>query len=166
MVMLRNRSLIIADANGAKINVTDNKVELNNWSFVVNPVEDWKQMYDDAWRMMRDYFYDRKLHSVNWQQIHDQYAPLVARLTDRDELDNLLSQVVGELSALHTFVGGGDKRTAPDQIEIGNLGALLKRMKGFVIEHIYESDPDFPDFSSPLRKPELRIKEGDYYFGK
>lgn len=162
LVTLKNRTLIIADANGSKINVADNKVELNNWSFVVNPVEDWKQMYDDAWRMMRDYFYDRKLHNVNWQQIHDQYAPLVARLTDRYEFDNLISQVVGELSALHTFVFGGEKRTTPDMIPIGNLGALFtKNEKGFAIKHIYKSDPDYPESSSPLNKPELRIKEGD-----
>jgi tricorn protease len=162
LLVLKNRILVIGDANGSKINTTDNKLELNNWSFVVNPVEDWKQMYDDAWRMMRDYFYDRKLHNVNWQQVHDQYAPLVARLTDRYEFDDLISQVVGELSALHTFVFGGEKRTAPDQIQIGNLGALLKKTeKGFVIDHIYESDPDYPEISSPLKKPELRIKEGD-----
>jgi tricorn protease len=162
LVVLKNRTLVIADANGSKINATDNKVELNNWSFVVNPVEDWKQMYDDAWRMMRDYFYDRKLHNVNWQQIHDQYAPLVERLTDRYEFDNLISQVVGELSALHTFVFGGDKRTTPNMIPIGNLGALLtKNEKGFAIKHIYKSDPDYPELSSPLNKPELRIKEGD-----
>jgi tricorn protease len=162
MVGFRNRTLAIADANGAKINPADSKLELSNWSFTVNPVDDWKQMYDDAWRMMRDYFYDRNLHHVNWQQIHDQYAPLVARLTDRYEFDNLISQVVGELSALHTFVYGGDKRVAPDQIQIGFLGALLdKNDKGVVIRHIYQSDPDFPDFSSPLKRPELRIKEGD-----
>jgi tricorn protease len=162
LVAFKNRTMAIVDANGAKVNMADHKVELNNWSFSVNPVEDWKQMYDDAWRMMRDYFYDRKLHNVNWQQIHDQYAPLVARLTDRYEFDNLISQVVGELSALHTFVFGGDKRTSPDMIQIGNLGALLtKNEKGFVITHIYKSDPDYPELSSPLNKPELRIKEGD-----
>jgi tricorn protease len=162
LVAFQNRTLAIADANGAKINAADSKLELNNWSFVVNPVDDWRQMYDDAWRMMRDYFYDRNLHHVNWQQIHDQYAPLVARLTDRYEFDNLIAQVVGELSALHTFVYGGDKRVAPDQIQIGFLGALLdKTDKGMVIRHIYESDPDYPGTLSPLKKPELRIKEGD-----
>ncbi|MGZ3880539.1 MAG: S41 family peptidase [Flavisolibacter sp.] len=162
LVGFKNRTLAIADANGAKINPVDSKLELSNWSFSVNPVDDWKQMYDDAWRMMRDYFYDRNLHNVSWQQIHDQYAPLVARLTDRYEFDNLIAQVVGELSALHTFVYGGDKRVAADQIQIGFLGALLdKSDKGVVVRHIYQSDPDFPDFSSPLKKPELHIKEGD-----
>jgi tricorn protease len=162
MVVFKNRTIVIVDANGAKLNPAENKLELNNWSFVVNPVEDWKQMYEDAWRMMRDYFYDRNLHHVNWTQVHDQYAPLVERLTDRYEFDNLISQVVGELSALHTFVYGGDKRTSPDQIQAGFLGALIEQNdKGAVIRHIYKSDSDFPDFSSPLNRPELRIREGD-----
>lgn len=162
MVAFKNRTIVVADANGAKLNPAENKLELNNWSFVINPVEDWKQMYEDAWRMMRDYFYDRNLHHVNWMQIHDQYAPLVERLTDRYEFDNLISQVVGELSALHTFVYGGDKRTSPDQIAVGFLGAQLEQNeRGAIIRHIYKNDVDFPDLSSPINKPELRIKEGD-----
>jgi tricorn protease len=162
LVNFVNRNIAIADANGAKINMDDARLVMNNWAFKVNPTEDWKQMYDDAWRMMRDYFYDRNLHLVKWTDIRKQYEPLLARVTDRYELDDLISQVVGELSALHTFVYGGDKRTSPDQIQIGFLGAVLnKHEKGAVISHIYRTDPDFPDFTSPLRKPELRIKEGD-----
>lgn len=158
----RNQSMAVADANGGKVNVAETKLELNNWAFSIDPAEDWKQMYDDAWRMMRDYFYDRNLHHVQWQQIHDQYAPLVARLTDRYEFDNLIAQVVGELSALHTFVYGGDKRTAADLIQIGFLGAQLEKTdKGAVIKHIYKTDPDYPNVASPLQRPELRIKEGD-----
>jgi tricorn protease len=135
---------------------------LDNWSFVIDPQEDWNEMFHDAWRMMRDYFYDRNLHNVNWVAIRDQYAPLVARLTDRYELDDLLAQMVGELSALHTFVTGGDKRQPDDNIQTGFLGASIsKTAQGLRIDHIYKSDPDYPDLSSPLNKPELKIKEGD-----
>jgi tricorn protease len=119
-------------------------------------------MFDDAWRMMRDYFYDRDMHKVNWVQIKEHYEPLLSRVTDRYELDDLIAQMVAELSALHTFVYGGDKRRSPDFIQTGFLGALLtKNDKGLTIKHIYRSDPDYLDFSSPLNKPELKIKEGD-----
>ncbi|MFT4153425.1 S41 family peptidase [Parafilimonas sp.] len=162
LVFYKNNSLAIADANGQKADADKTKLELDNWSFVVDPQEDWKQMFNDAWRMMRDYFYDRNLHNVNWAAIRDQYAPLVARLTDRYELDDLLSQMVGELSALHTFVTGGDKRRSDDLIQAGFLGAFFTKIAtGLRIDHIYKSDPDYPDFSSPLNKPELNIKEGD-----
>ena len=102
------------------------------------------------------------MHKVNWVSVRDQYAPLVSRLTDRYELDDLLAQMVGELSTLHTFVVGGDKRRSDDMIQTGFLGAsFTKTIKGLRIDHIYKSDPDYPDFSSPLNKPEFSIKEGD-----
>jgi tricorn protease len=112
--------------------------------------------------MMRDYFYDRDLHKVDWNAVRAQYEPLVSRLTDRYELDDLMAQMVGELSALHTFVYGGDKRVSPDQIPVGFLGALLKKNgKGARIAHIYHSDPDYPDQASPLNRTGSHIHEGD-----
>jgi len=162
LVNYANRNIGIADANGNKINAEDAKLILNNWAFQVNPQEDWKQMYDDAWRLMRDYFYDPNLHNVKWEAIRKQYEPLVARITDRYELDDLLSQTVGEIAALHTFVYGGDKRTSPDQIPVGFLGAMLsKNDKGYRIDRIFDYDRDYPELSSPLDKPNLKIKAGD-----
>ena len=162
LIYFVSRSFAIADANGEKVDTSKAKLQLDNWSFRVNPQQEWKQMFDDAWRMMRDYFYDRDLHQVNWLAIRQQYEPLVDRVTDRDELDDLLSQMVGELSALHTFVFGGDKRRSPDMIQAGFLGGTFsKTANGLRIDHIFKSDKDFPDFSSPLNKPELRIREGD-----
>lgn len=161
-IFFRNKTMAIADANGQKVDVDKSKLELENWNFVLDPTQEWHQMFDDAWRMMRDYFYDRDMHKVNWVQIKEHYEPLLARVTDRYELDDLIAQMVAELSALHTFVYGGDKRRSPDFIQTGFLGALLtKNDKGLTITHIYKSDPDYPDFSSPLSKPELKIKEGD-----
>jgi tricorn protease len=161
LVKYANKTLAVIDANGQKADAEKAKVELNNWSFAVDPQQDWKQMFDDAWRMMRDYFYDRDLHKVDWAAVRKQYSPLLARVTDRYELDDLLGQMVGELSALHTFVYGGDKRVSADRTQTGLLGAKLSKTNtGFKIEHIYKSDPDYA-FSSPLDKPELRIKEGD-----
>ncbi|QXV67459.1 PD40 domain-containing protein [Mucilaginibacter sp. 21P] len=161
LIRYTNQNLAVADADGSKVDAAKAKVELNNWSFAVEPQKDWQEMFDDAWRMMRDYFYDRDLHKVDWAAVKKQYEPLLPRVTDRYELDDLLSQMVGELSALHTFVYGGDKRTPSDKIPVGMLGAkLAKTDKGFKIEHIYKADPDF-DNVSPLGKPELRIKEGD-----
>ena len=162
MVNYRNGNIAVDDANGQKLDAEKSKVELASWNFLVDPVQEWKEEFVDAWRMMRDYFYDRELHKVDWAGVRKQYEPLVQRLTDRYELDDLLSQMVGELSALHTFVNGGDKRYSPDQIPVGFLGARLKKTpQGVQIEHIYQSDPDYPDQSSPLDKPELRIHEGD-----
>src|SRR5664279_5915743 len=104
------------------------------------------------------------MHGVDWKGIYDQYSPLVDRVTDRYELDDILARMISELSALHMFVYGGDKRQPGDNISNGYLGAIVspdKNREGFVIDHIYRSDPDYPADLSPLAKPDLTIKEGD-----
>jgi tricorn protease len=59
LISFRNRTITVDDANGQKIDADKSKLSLDNWSFQVDPVDDWKEMFADAWRMMRDYFYDR-----------------------------------------------------------------------------------------------------------
>ncbi len=84
------------------------KIDLSRWTFAVAPRAEFHEMYLDAWRLERDYFYDRGMHGVDWKAIRDRYLPLVDRVSDRDELNDVIAQMVSELSALHTFVGGGD----------------------------------------------------------
>ena len=162
ILVVKGRTMAAGNANGEKIDVDKNKFELANWNFLVDPVEDWKQIFYDAWRMMRDYFYDPNLHNVDWVAIRKQHEPLMDRITDRYELDDLIAHMVSELSTLHTFVYGGDKRVSPDQIPAGFLGARVATdPKGVKISHIYLSDPDYPESSSPLDKAELNIHDGD-----
>ncbi|MFI5134191.1 MAG: PDZ domain-containing protein, partial [Chitinophagales bacterium] len=162
VIFFTNKSMAVADANGQKVDAEKSKLQLDNWTFQINPPQDWKQIFEDAWRMERDYFYDRDMHKVDWLAVKAHYETLLDRITDRDELNILIADMVGELSALHTFVGGGDTRRSTENIPVGFLGATFrKHANGLLIEHIYESDPDYPDISSPLNKPELKIKEGD-----
>ncbi|MEZ5395614.1 MAG: PDZ domain-containing protein [Bryobacterales bacterium] len=138
-------------------------VKLANWKFAVDPREELRQMFVDAWRLERDYFYDPAMHGVRWKAMRDKYEPLVARVTDRAELSDLIEQLVGELSALHIFVRGGDHRETPDKVEPAKLGALLARDEaagGYRVEHIYRHDPDLPDQAAPLAKPSVAVAEG------
>ncbi len=164
-LLIRDKNgIVVLNADGSKPDAKKNTVDLAKWAFTIDPVEDWKQMFTDAWRMERDYFYDRDMHGVNWQEVYEMYRPLVDRVTDRYELDDLLAQMISELSALHMFVYGGDKRTSSDNISNGYLGATLTRSEGrggYVIDHIFRSDPDFPSDLSPLARPDLKINEGD-----
>ena len=156
--------IYVTDANGKKAELKDAKINLKDWVFQIDPVEDWKQMLLDAWRLERDYFYDKNMHGVDWKSIYDRHVPLVERLTDRYELDDLMASMVSELSALHTFVYGGDKRVSPDDISPASLGARLEKdanKGGYVIEHIFNGDPDYPEKRSPLSQPQLQVKEGD-----
>lgn len=140
------------------------KIDLSNWKFAITPQEDWKQIFTDAWRMERDYFYDKNMHGVNWKSMHDKYFPLVDRITTRNELSDLIGRFVGELAALHTSVRGGDIRDDDKNIPVANLGARFTRDEakgGFRIDYIYKADPDYPDEKSPLDDPFLDIRTGD-----
>ncbi|HSK78444.1 MAG TPA: S41 family peptidase [Thermoanaerobaculia bacterium] len=140
------------------------KVDLSGWTFSLNPREQWQQMFREAWRLERDYFYDTKMHGVDWPAMLEKYRPLSLRVTSRGELDDLLGQMVSELSALHTFVAGGDRRTGDDRIEVASLGAVLLRDEakgGYRIERLYRADPDLPAEAGPLTEPTVAAREGD-----
>jgi tricorn protease len=144
--------------------LAERRVDLSRWTFSIDPREEWRQMFVDAWRMERDYFYDRNLHNVDYEGLLERHRPFVDRLSDRSELNDLLAHLVGELSALHTFVRGGDLRLPADSVATGSLGARLLRDEakgGYRIDHIYKADPEYPETPSPLGKPMSSIREGD-----
>ena len=154
----------VIDAGATAPAKLEKPVDLKNWTFSLNPREEWRQMFVESWRLMRDYFYDRNMHGLDWTAMRDKYLPLVDRVTDRAELSDLIADMMGELSALHIFVVGGDFREGPDQVKLADLGALLSRDEsqgGYRIEHIYKSDPDYPERVSPLARPGVDVKEGD-----
>ena len=165
MLIRQKDQFYVIDANGAPpAKLAKKKVKLTGWTYALHPQKEWRQMLIDAWRMERDYFYDPHLHGLNYKAVLNKYLPFVDRVTDRDELNDLIGQMVGELSALHTFVVGGDVRRNETKINQGYLGAILQRdaaHNGYRIAHIYRTDPNFPERLSPLAKPEVNIPEGD-----
>ncbi len=170
MLVHKQNDLFVFDAGVTAASIKDPKtlsdaqIDLKRWNFSVVPLDEFHEAYLDAWRLERDYFYDRNMHHVAWTTIRDKYVEFLNRVRDREELNDLISDMVGELSALHTFVVGGDLRTGPDQIAVGSLGAYLVRDEaaaGFRVEHIYRTDPDRPDQLSPLLRPGAGLVEGD-----
>jgi tricorn protease len=165
LLLRQGENLYVVDARPSRISqLADHRVDLSGWAFPLNVKEDWRQIFIDAWRMERDYFYDPGMHGVDWEGVRDKYLPLVDRVTTRDELSDLIGRVVGELSALHTSVRGGDLRSGEDNIRIASLGARLIRSPdqgGYRIDYIYQSDPDYPGEMSPLADPDLGVSEGD-----
>lgn len=148
---------------------TDDKLEedlVDESNLVVSifPKLEYKQMFADAWRMLRDYFYDPNMHGVDWHDVFHRYEPLVSRCAKREELDDVLAQMASELSALHVFVYGGEYEdpTHGDKDvkkinSVASLGATLIRdeaMGGYLIKEIHTSDPDFAAFDeSPIYSP-------------
>ncbi len=158
-----NRFHVVPSDTSAPAKLED-AVDLANWSFPLQPREEWRQIYTEAWRMLRDYFYDRGMHQLDWPAIHRKYLPLVDRVSERGELSDVLAQMAGELSALHIYVGFGDHRRGPDRVTPATLGARLSRDVpggGWRVDHIHRTDPDFPDEASPLARPGVDVKVGD-----
>ncbi|MCW5557122.1 MAG: PD40 domain-containing protein [Verrucomicrobiae bacterium] len=154
--------VIASDASApAKL---EDKFRLDDWTFAVIPREEWRQIFVESWRMMRDYFYDQTLHQLDWPAVRDRYLSLVDRVSDRAELNEVLAEMMAELSTLHIYVRFGDERGGPEDIPTASLGALLARAEsegGWRVERIYETDPEYPRDVSPLRRPEVGVRPGD-----
>ena len=158
-----NHAVIDAAARAAG-DTTKSRLALGNLRFSYSPRESWRQMFTDAWRLHRDYFYARNMHGVDWPANLAKHLPLVDRVTDRAELNDLLNYLVSELSALHTDASGGDFRAVEPQIAVASLGARWSRDEaagGYRLDRIYQSDPEFLDRRGPLLRPGLGIKQGD-----
>ncbi len=171
ILVRKGGDLYVIDAGTAQPTsqtLAERRIDLAKWTFAIDPRREWRQMFVDAWRMERDYFYDRNLHNVDYEGLLERHRPFVERVSDRAELNDLLAHLVGELSALHTFVRGGDLRQPGDSVSPGSLGARLVRDEakgGYVIAHIFRSDPEYPENASPLGRPMPAIREGDIITG-
>ncbi len=164
-ILLRKGSALHVVEVGASASLKpENAVNTAGWALNFDPKIEWRQMFVEAWRLERDYFYDPDMHGVDWDAMLAKYLPLVDRVTTRGELSDLISQMVAELSALHIFVSGGDHRRGDDNIGIATLGARIARDEaagGWRIEHIYRTDPDEPAARSPLADPTVNAAVGD-----
>ncbi|PWU00558.1 MAG: protease [Bacteroidetes bacterium] len=128
----------------------------------LNRVEEWKQIFTEAWRYEHDYFYDRNTHGRDWKEVWDYYSPMIPFIRHRGDLTYLLDQLGGELSVGHSFVFGGDF-PAVDTVRDGLLGADLIAKDGkWQIKRIYTTESWNPGLSAPLSQPGLKVQEGDY----
>jgi tricorn protease len=146
------------NGNDGKILKTDLRMQLDRG-------EEWKQMFEEAWRYERDYFYDPNMHGRNWNEVYQRYAPLVPYIKHRADLTYILDQVNGELSVGHSFVFGGDLPEV-ESPSGGLLGADLVAENGrWKIARIYNTESWNPGLSSPLDRPGIKVKAGDYIVG-
>jgi len=142
--------------------LTESRVDLSGIVIELDPREEWAQMYHEAWRRMRDYYWDEGMSGLDWEEIRDQYASLVPRLGSRSDLSDLIGQMFGELNTSHTYVFGGDMGVRVKPVPTGMLGADLEREgQAYRVSTIYRGAP--PDrVRSSLDQPGVDVAEGDY----
>jgi tricorn protease len=154
--------LIVDAAAKAPADLSKDKVKIDDWAVSSNPRMEWKQIFNDAWRMHRDFLYDANMRGIDWNAVRARYAPLVERVTDRAELDDVLGMMIGEVGALHSQIRPGDVRRAAAEGTPASLGAVLSRVAdGYRVDHVYRSEPELPLESGPLAAPDVKVMEGD-----
>jgi tricorn protease len=136
-------------------------VDLDRIRIEVLPVDEWRQMYSEAWRLQRDHFWGEDMGGVDWVEVHGRYLPLLERVASRAEFSDLMWEMQGELGTSHAYELGGDYRPEPTWTQ-GSLGADLEwRRGGWRIAAIPEGDSWDEKSSSPLTAPGLGIAVGD-----
>jgi len=143
------------------------KLNLDRMFSQIKVVEEWNQIFSDTWRWYRDFFYDANMHGRDWKKMGEAYRAYVPQLNSRNELNWVLSQMVGELCVSHTYVGGGDNgpvKMPENPVFTGLLGVdLAPGENGFYrLEKIYGPTDFNRDLVGPLVRPDAPVKEGDY----
>ena len=144
------------------------EVSLSGLLYRVVPQDEWNQIISDTYRWYRDFFYDKDMHGRDWKAIAEKYRAYIKDLRSRDQLNWVLSEMVGELCVSHTYIGGGDSGVEPRKsspLITGLLGADLAADKNsglYRFEKIYGPTPYFTEIETPLLRPDINLKEGDY----
>jgi len=128
----------------------------------VDPRAEWKQIFNDVWRLERDFFYDPHMHGVDWKGLRERYGKLIDDCVTRWDVNFVIGELIAELSSSHTYRGGGDTDEAPTR-SVGYLGIDWEIANGaYRIAKIIAGAPWDSEVRSPLEMPGLKVKAGDY----
>ena len=142
---------------------SNKKLDLKNLTLRINPKVEWRQMYTDAWRILRDWFYDPGMHGNDWQEIHDKYLPMAESATHRTDMDYVFGEIAGEMNAGHIYVNSGDQPAVRRQ-DNGLLGAEFEKHSSgyFKITKIFAGENWTANRRSPLTEAGVNAQVGDY----
>ena len=153
----------ILDLPSGKADLADKQLNLSDLKSKVDRHAEWRQIYSECWRQMRDFVYDPHLHGVDWVALRQRYEPLLAHVQHRADLTYVIGELIGELNLGHTYVGGGDY-PKPDRIPLGLLGARISRDGSgyYRIDEILPGQNWDKKYRSPLTEIGVRINAGDF----
>jgi tricorn protease len=152
----------ITDAVPGKAKVGAGKLDLSGMQVQIDPRAEWRQIYHEAWRIERDFYWDPNMTGHDWNKIGARYEALLPWVAHRSDLNYLIGELIAELSTSHTYVGGGDQ-PKKIRVTVGMVGADFEPDGGFYrIAKIYAGENWNDDTRSPLTEPGLKVKTGDF----
>ena len=147
----------------AKIEPGSGKLPIEALEVRVEPRAEWAQIFREAWRINRDYFYDPNMHGADWQATGEKYEIFLEHLANRDDLNRVIQWMCSELAVGHHRVAGGDTRAETEPIAGGLLGADYVADNGrYRVQKIYGGLNWNPELRSPLTEPGVGVVVGDY----
>jgi tricorn protease len=140
----------------------EEKLDLSGLRVKIDPRAEWNQMFDDAWRIGRDWFYDPDMHGMDWEAIGKRYRALVPFVAHRGDLDFILGEMISELEAGHAYVQSGDMPEVK-RVPGGALGCEFDADSDrYRIARIYRGENWDNAYRSPLTEPGVNVSVGDY----
>lgn len=152
----------VADAK-APVKAGEGKLDLSDLRVKLDVAAETRQIWDDGWRIVRDWFYDEKMHGVNWAELKARYGALVPYVVHRADLDFLFGEIMGELESGHTYVASGDEPKVP-RVPGGMLGCefLAEASGRYRIAKIFAGENWDEGWRSPLTEPGVEVAEGSF----
>ena len=162
MLVHKGEKYAVIDLPKSQIKM-DKTVDISDVKVRLDYHAEWRQIFDESWRQMRDFFYVPNMHGVDWQAVHDKYAKLVPYVNHRDDLTYIIGEMISELNVGHAYVNSGDKPQA-ERIKTGLLGAeISKHESGFYrIDKILDGKNWKKNYKSPLKSVGVDASEGDF----
>lgn len=141
---------------------TSHMLKVSDMEVYVDPKAEWKQMYNEAWRYQRDFFYDPGVHGVDIPTFKKMYEPYLDSVAHRSDLNYLFRESMNQLTVGHMFLGGGDQQR-PNFVPGGLLGCDYKIENGrYRFTHVYNGENWNPQLVAPLTQPGINVKAGEY----
>jgi len=151
--------------SGSEAKVGDGKVDLADVKIRVDRQAEFQQIFAEAWRVQRDWFYDPGMHGVDWDKIYEKYVVFVPDCGVRGDLNYLIGEMIAELNIGHTYIVGGDHEEGGARVNTGLLGcdfAVADGADHYRIAGIVPGVAWDPRYRSPLFEPGVPVQEGDY----
>lgn len=161
MLYLRGGAWGIA-STAAPVGPGAGAIDLSGMRSIVDPQKEWKQMFHEALRIQRDFFYDPNHHGIDLNELEKRYEPFLANLRSRDDLNYLFEDMLGEICVGHMYIGGGDTPTIEGEPG-GLLGADYEIEGGkYRFARIFNGENWNPGLRAPLTQPGVNVKVGEF----